>query len=152
MYLKLWPFSQGQIKTFSQSQLPSGDENHRMQFLVTSEKFKYLLIQTWDEFSGFFGHIPSAILISKYALNVCTRHFASSSFIKCNTELFSLLLFPILRVHWNVYLSFIQSIQLHLFLYEVMNICCHSIFHYWHWTCSIVKWISIVLTLKNMCT
>ena len=52
-----------------------------------------------------------------------TRHFASLPFIKCNTELFSLLLLSILRVYWNVYFSFIQSIQLRLFAYKVMDIC-----------------------------
>ena len=62
-----------------------------------------------------------------YTLNVCTRHFASLPFIKCNTELFSFLLLSILRVHWNVYFPFIQNIQLHLFLYEVMVILCFEL-------------------------
>ena len=51
------------------------------------------------------------------------RTFAILPFIKCNTELCSFLLHSILRVHWFVYFFFIQSIQQHLFLYEVMDIC-----------------------------
>ena len=38
-----------------------------------------------------------------YLLNVCPRHCASLPFIKFKTELFSFLLFLILRVHWNVF-------------------------------------------------
>ena len=61
-----------------------------------------------------------------YILNGCTIHFASLVFIECKTELFSFMLLSILRVH---YFSFIQTIQLKFFLYEVIDIYFESSQH-----------------------
>ena len=85
---------------------------------------------------------------------MCTKHFASLPFTKCNTELFSFLLLLILRVHRIVYFSFIQSIQLHLFLREIMDIYFELSQHISVSTLNIqyCQMNSIVSTLRNMHT
>ena len=56
------------------------------------------------------------------------------------------LLIFILRAHWNVYFSFIESIQQYLFVCEVTELDC------WNKIITIVKRILEVLSLKSFCS